>query len=131
MVGDFPLDENPYAPPKSEGGPDSTAEVPCRFPLTEEVAFTAETYAQFYLLQQGCWPLVLRVLAGATAVPTAAAAVMILFYGRPFRDDAAPLLLLDSGNKLQAIKLYRRASGYGLAQAKKDVEEYMSARTGR
>lgn len=31
----------------------------------------------------------------------------------------------DDGNKILAIKLYRQETGLGLAQAKKDVEDYM------
>jgi hypothetical protein len=43
---------------------------------------------------------------------------------QPFSDKVRQAA--DSGNKILAIKLYREETGLGLAQAKKDVEEYMT-----
>ena len=43
---------------------------------------------------------------------------------QPFSDNVRQAA--DSGNKILAIKLYREETGLGLAQAKKDVEEYMT-----
>ena len=42
----------------------------------------------------------------------------------PFSDEVRQAA--DSGNKILAIKLYREETGLGLAQAKKDVEEYLT-----
>ena len=45
---------------------------------------------------------------------------------QPFNDEVRQAA--DSGNKILAIKLYREQTGLGLAQAKKDVEEYLHTR---
>ena len=42
----------------------------------------------------------------------------------PFTDEVREAA--DSGNKILAIKLYREETGLGLAQAKKDIEDYMN-----
>ena len=42
---------------------------------------------------------------------------------QPFSEECRQAA--DSGNKILAIKLYRKEAGLGLAAAKKDVEEYL------